>query len=516
LLFYLSTFPSKTMTAANSKTWMQVFKDHVPSRLVFVSLITRLLLYGNIRVLYPLKNFIAEDWGLTSAEMNNILAAGELSSIGAGIVGSLGDVYGNRIIALGSWAMTVIFTCIVLCPPSLELDMIARIISSLFATVFIVVSQSAVVAETDPRQMGFVTGISESGWGFSILALVPILTVIYEHAGWRAMWSTLCALMVPLCFELWFKFPEDDRISKQKICHNKTEIQVIEQGENIAPSRESSECNIVIQDSTKVGISNSKMELALMKLKTSSYRAVFMPGPLMFNLSSMILNIGHNLMFLAFTNWASIYHYVDAESMGVASFGIGAAELAGIMCVVCFSSRLGLLNTIYIAGTSFAVAIGMFILAADHSFSAGVAVAAILFLPGESMIVSQIALAEIYVPQHQRTTMLAMNFQFHFLGRAIGAFVAEPIWSKGEVLSSGLLGVSAAVVAVLLQFFSSCYIPKAMGVDSSVEHLNNAKIGEDNKNVSAELSGEIHTNKVPIEQSQTMLDSASNSKMVVV
>lgn len=491
--------------AAHPRPWLQVVKDNVPSRLVLVALATRLLLYGNIRVLYPLKNFIAEDWGISSTEMNNILAAGELSSIGAGVVGSLGDRYGNRAVALGSWAMVVIFSCIVLCPPSLELEMVARIISSLFATVFMVATQSAVVAETDPSKMGFVTGISESGWGFSILALVPILTVIYESGGWRAMWGTLCGLMIPICFELWFKFPEDDRFLKQKELEDadqkSLEDEQVEEGiakEDDSVSHTSSNDEREMKSSLATSsrrkhtidgqVSSASNKFTWARFKESSYYASFTPGPVMFNLSSLILNIGHNLMFLAFTDWASIYYDVDAESMGVASFGIGAAELAGDICVILFSGRIGLLNTIYIAGTLFAIAMGMFILAADHSFGAGVALAAILFMPGEAMIVSQIALAESYVVEKHRTTMLAMNYQCHFLGRAIGAFIADAIWNRGEVFSSGLLGVCSAVIAVLLQFFSAYYIPSTSeeeiedldGEDKAEAEGNALELPEDN------------------------------------
>lgn len=482
-----------------------------------MALASRLLLYGNIRVLYPLKNFIAEDWGISSTEMNNILAAGELSSIGAGVVGSLGDIYGHRVMALGSWGMALVFCCLVLCPPSLELEMVARVISSLFGTVFMVATQSAVVAETEQSQLGYVTGISESGWSISILALVPILTVIYENGGWRAMWGTLCILMVPLCFELYFKFPQDERMVKDKessminVMSSSSEAPALKEKnildtsetnedhvmsnyggndsfagnkeivpmerENINPriseAKDNSTRKMELQSSENGQPPNTPQKMTWAWFKESSYYAVFMPGPTMFNLSSLVLNIGHNLMFLAFTDWAFIYYNVDAESMGVASFGIGAAELAGDLFVIFFSGRLGLLNTIYITCVFFAIAIGMFILAAEHSFGAGVALAAILFLPGESIIVAQIALAESYVVEKHRTTMLAMNYQCHFLGRAIGAFIADSIWNRGEVFSSGLLGVASTVVALLLQFFSSFYIPKPSPKAEDLEVSNN-------------------------------------------
>lgn len=449
------SFPSKCSKG------LRALRTKKPSRLVYLALLTRVLLYGNIRVLYPLKNFLAQDWGVAEKDMNYILAAGELSSVGAGLVGSLGDRYGNRALAIAAWSMVFIFSCLVLCPPSLPLLFIARIISSLFATVFMVATQSAVVEQTDPNELGFATGVAETGWAFATLALVPILSVIYEYTEWRTMWGILCGLMLPIFVELWYKFPDDLRINRRDGNGEVSENKFVEHNESRDYNNASSlPCER--QSGTTIRRSGlfqmNKLSWAYFRT-TSIYACVFSIGPLMFNLSSLVLNIGHNLMFLAFTDWALKYYNVNAENMGAATFAIGAAELAGDMWVIFISDRIGLPATIKISSLFFALAIGMFILAARHSYAAGVALAAIIYLPGEAAFVAQIALAESFVPDHQRTTMLAMNYQCHFLGRAVGAFIADSIWSHGEVFSSGLLGVGTGVLTFLLQVLSERYIP---------------------------------------------------------
>ncbi|GBG31587.1 Hypothetical Protein FCC1311_078122 [Hondaea fermentalgiana] len=448
------------------------------SRFVLVTLLEKLLVYTSVRVVYPLVNYLGDDWGLTREEMGYVLAAGEVAAIPAGLIAAMGDRVGNRVVAISAWYVFLAGSLMILAPSSLALIVCARVLVSLFGTLFLTVSQSSLVEQTDDSAIGFVTGITEMGWGFSILVLVPILTVVYEHTGWRPMFGILSALIAPLCIEVYRKYPKDARFAHTvRTEHN-------------APAAAASPLH-GDDDQTK-GTSRGSIFRGLSSLRKSTYwTCLFMTGPLLFNLSSLIFNTGHNVMFLAFADWAYEYYDVEAEKMGAASFAIGATEMIGDLLVIFIGDRVGLMRLTKIASVLFAFFVGMFILAADHSLAAGIALAALLFLPGETFIVAQIALAEKFVPQHLRTTMLGINFQCHFLGRAIGAFIAESLWKNGEILSTSLLGIGAAVVSLILVCAAHPYLPQTNSTNSNDVENDDANEDQSNDSGSPQETADI-------------------------
>lgn len=413
-------------------------------RFVWMTIPEKVLLYGNIRMLYTWAPILATDWGLSREQMSAVLTAGELAAIVAGFVTPAADKLGNRVMGIAAWVFAVACAALILLPPTFASILCIRVSASFAATVYLVCAQSSIINGLQGEDnRGLVTGLSETSWSISILCLIPLLSLFFDQFGWRATFGLFLALLCPFLAEIVFYFPEDKRIRRR-----------------------------VSDDDLDIDKRSSPWWKSLYRTK---YMVVLRnPTALIFNLSSMFFNIAHNATFVCFTFWAVDEHDVDVEQMALVSFVIGAAELIGAALVMFAGDRFGMFNCIYVAlglYTSFTV---LFFYLSKMSLYAGLAGISLLYVPGEFVIVAQIAMVEQFVGADYRSTLLGINFQMHFVGRAIGAAIAPAMYAAGGLQLLTIVGCSCAVVAFVLVAMSHRRFHKPL--TSEIELQNGTEV----------------------------------------
>jgi predicted MFS family arabinose efflux permease len=401
-----------------------------PPRFVLFTVLVKILMYGSSRLIYPFVSFLAADWGLSTAQMGVVLAAGEWGAVPAGFIASLGDQLGNRKVGLVFYAVFLASSLAMLLPPTLVGLAATRVFLHLSAVVYVIVNQSTLVASVGQDGAGWITGLTETSWALSILTMIPLLSLAYTAWGWRALFGLPCLVIALLFTEVWWDYPADAPAVPS------------------APSAAASakEAGVLAQ--------------SWRSLSRSRYmRALCLAGPLIFNLSSMVFNVGQNILFLGFAIWAAEVHGLDPEQMGGLSFGVGVCELAGSLAVLVWSDRIGLYRAVYWGAAVSAFSIALFAGVASVSFHGGLALGCLTFIASEVVIVCQIAVVERFVSSDLRTSLLGINFQCHFLGRGIGALLAEPVWRAGGLAATGASGAAASAVCLLLVWAASAYLP---------------------------------------------------------
>jgi predicted MFS family arabinose efflux permease len=401
-----------------------------PPRFVLFTVLVKILMYGSSRLIYPFVVFLAADWGLSTTQMGVVLAAGEWGAVPAGFIASLGDQLGNRKVGLVFFAVFLASSLAMLLPPTLTGLVVTRVCLHLSAVVYVIVNQSTLVASVGQDGAGWITGLTETSWALSILTMIPLLSLAYTAWGWRALFGLPCLVIALLFPEVWWDYPAD-----------------------VPPAA-----------SAASGAASAKHAGLLARswhaLSRSRYvRALCLAGPLIFNLSSMVFNVGQNILFLGFASWAAEVHGLDPEQMGGLSFGVGACELAGSLAVLFWSDRVGVYRAVYWGAAASALSIALFAGVAAVSFHAGLALGCLTFVASEVVIVCQIAVVERFVSSDLRTSLLGINFQCHFLGRGIGALLAEPVWRAGGLAATGASGAAASAVCLLLVWAASAYLP---------------------------------------------------------
>jgi len=403
------------------------------TRFTIATVPQKVLLYSSLRVVYPLVNFLGTEWGFSKAEMGVVLAAGELAAIPAGFVSPFGDKYGNRGLAQWSWTLVFLSSLLMLVPPTLAGMVVIRVLIHFFATLYMILAQSTLVSQVAEESRGFVTGITELSWGLSILTYVPLLTVIYDQAGWRTTFGVISLSLALLFYEVRKNYPADDRALRPAL--NDSEI---ERGQTRKETL------------NQLGLSFRQITSTsfLSRFRSSKYWSCLVStGPLLFNMAAVFINVSHNLLFIAFANWAFEEHNLEPQEMGAATFGIGATELLGNFVLIFFADSFGILRFTLLNLGCFAGAIGLFFWLVDSSFIVAVVLIAVAYLPGEIVVVALIAVAERFVAEDMRTTVLGINYQANFVGRAIGALIAEPLWRAGGLLASCFSSIGLLVVA---------------------------------------------------------------------
>jgi len=397
-----------------------------------MSLLNKIVIYGSLRMVYPLLSYLADDWGLTRTEIGYILGLSEIGGIPAGFLATLGDIYGTRRVGLLSYSLFIVASFLMLVPPTFVGLAVIRVLLMTTGTLYAIVSTTAMLQEHVGKGAGWITGISETGWALCSFTLLPILALIYEIFDWRAPFVVVALFTTLLLPEVYVDFPKHDVTP-----HTSS------RGENSSSSR-------------------SKRSL-WGKFKRSHYVEVMcMPGPVLFAVSGFFFSMAHNLTYIIFVNWAVDVHGLHADDMGGATFAIGAAEIIGAVLVVLFADRIGLYWSIYLCNISFFVGLIVFSLygqfAAGAGIAGGVAIISIVMLPGQFSLVAQVAAMDDLVGPRLLSTAMGLNFQLFFAGRAVGAVIADPIWVSGGLVWSGVLDAVCILISLILLKLAEPYL----------------------------------------------------------
>jgi len=140
---------------------------------------------------------------------------------------------------------------------------------------------------------------------------------------------------------------------------------------------------------------------------------------------------------------------LQITALGLAAAAIGMAELGGDSLSAGFTDRLGKLQSIGL-GVVLNIMAGLVLPFLARSMPGAVLGLFLFYITFEFSVVSSIPLMTEILPA-ARATLLSINFATASLGRALGAFLAVPIYTWGI---KGNMVVAAAInLLVLLTVF---------------------------------------------------------------
>jgi predicted MFS family arabinose efflux permease len=442
----------------------------MPAWLLLVMLASKFVSYGSLRMIYSLSPFLQEDWNVTNAEMGLIVASGEFGSLPAGFFIPFAELAGPRksvpgmllLVALGN-ALTTVNTSVIYL-------VVLRFLQSLCLTVFISCLQASGGCMVPPSQNLRLTAVLESGWGISLLVAVPLVGVIYQAAGWQAVYLVMGGVMLPVCAGLFLGLPSDfvalthDSDDSPDVDTKGEDVQVNGadvdvNGDDVGPTAaEARQADPVVVESHSsdsstptVGVTvtstarKSDVIVTVVNEKSTSQqqqqqertgvianaKAVFMVPAVRYNFAGILFSqAAINIMFALYSYWARDVHGKDVRETATYTLLIGVAELAGILAlsqverVRCVGLYASMIIALVVSGavTLLAGVLG------GYTFEGGLVGYMLLFVGAEFSTVAGIALVREVAPAKSLLPALGFYYQAMSIGRTIAALASPLFW----------------------------------------------------------------------------------------
>ena len=402
-----------------------------PTLIIFVS--CKLWTYVGIRFLYPLSQFLGDDWHLSSQEMSIVLAAGEF--VPAGFFSSAGDVIGPNKLVIISFGSVVISSSLMLLPPNLISLVLIRFLYGFSMFLFMIAAQTAATSSVEDSQKDCITGLLELPFSFSALTLLPLLSLAYEDLGWRAPFAIMaiaCVIHYPLL--IWVICRQKPNGSQIRNTSEETELvrmDVVDQAQEQHPPKDDMEQDG--HNGTEIpprDVSHQRNNTTAGKRKGFCAGLVWGTGALAYNLSGMFLTTAVNLITTEFGFLLHSFYKLDESDAGTAALVMGFAEFCGVLLA---TRNFGPdTKAIEIFSGLFLLCVIIFTVVG----SLGLVIALLslfpLFLLGELGTVQRLSRADTFANAVDATAMLGSQVQFQVIGRTIGALVAAPLFFQDE------------------------------------------------------------------------------------
>jgi len=417
----------------------------------------KLWTYGGLRFLYPMSEFLAKDWGLSSTQMSAVLAMGEF--VPAGLFSSAGDVIGPYRLAVSSFLLTVIASFGMLLPPSFPSLLVFRFMFGFGLFLFMVGAQTAATNEAPPAMRDCVTGTLEITFSLSGLILVPILSVVYQNGGWRAPFGVLAAMItlhLPyLVYMTFFKRKgsvvdvEADENNHQKDEEEPRGIGDIDEPKEGTTKSAGNEPSGVGEDSPSEPLPEEKGQREGLRVGLR-----WNTGALAFNLSGFCLTIAINLLVTELGLLLHSYFGLSEAETGTASLAMSLAEFSGTLVTIIYPSSGFMAMEI----TGVLMFGAMLLYSYIGTLTLPISLGGLVFVAilGEFGTVQRFSRAPLFASPEDASAMLGMHVQFQVLGRTIGAAIAAQLFFRAD--DNFMLGhavccwVSAACALLMVVF----------------------------------------------------------------
>jgi len=401
-------------------------------RLVMGGMFAKLLGSVGLLVLYPLAPFLEETWGLTAERMNLLNVLSEIAALPAGFFAPLGDHYDNYYLLIGSWVLTTLSVALLLCPPIFGVLLSVRFLFNFAYTLVQTSLQSVMIHMVSNEERGWVTGLLELSFALAVIGCAG-LVVLYNYLNWRWTFGILALVMALLTIELAMKFPHCKPSAVDDVPLRATHSQAQVSASAVAETQPQTHSATELRHRGPRNPVCTDIEMPK-KNPLSYMRKCFTRGAVMFCLSAVFINVAHNAIFTVVFYWArDVYNY-SASDMAFILLAVGFGELVGSILVTWLADK-GIYLGIYIATVVFCLGIVGLIFTENVSIVAGIACIFIMYIGGEFAFVVSIAEVEAYMPPQYRTTLIGLHFQAQFVGRAIGAQLADELYAPFGIRS---------------------------------------------------------------------------------
>jgi predicted MFS family arabinose efflux permease len=363
-------------------------------RALVATFIARSAANGALRVVYPFLPVIARGLGVSPAALSSLIALRNLGGLATPVVARLAERRGRR------WMMLVAMVAV-----TLGCTLTASSSVFILAGIGIVVVGFALPAFAIPMQAWFgdrvpysergrVFGITELTWSVGLLAVVPISGFLIERTSWRAPFILVAVASA---------------------------IGTVAVTQGIGSDR--------------------PQERIPRSLKLTPPRVRILA-------TAMLVSIAAEIPFIVYGQWLEGSFGLSVAGIGTFTIAVVIAELLGEGLVTVYADRWGL-RRMFLGGL---LVSGLAYLALSLTGSALVLatiVVVVWIASFEVTIVAAIPFASEMATE-ARERLLSLFTVMIATGRAVGALIAQPLFTTGGI---GLVGVVSAVcvgIAALL------------------------------------------------------------------
>ena len=363
-------------------------------RALVATFIARSAANGALRVVYPFLPVIARGLGVSPAALSSLIALRNLGGLATPVVARLSERRGRR------WMMLVAMGAV-----TLGCTLTASSSVFLFAGIGIVVVGFAVPAFAIPMQAWFgdrvpysergrVFGITELTWSVGLLAVVPISGFLIERTSWRAPFILVAVASA---------------------------IGTVAVTQGIGSDRP-----------------QERVERSL-KLTLPRVRILA---------TAMLFSIAAEIPFIVYGQWLEGSFGLSVAGIGTFTIAVVIAELLGEGLVTVYADRWGL-RRMFLGGL---LVSGLAYLAFSLTGSALVlaTIVVIVWIASfEVTVVAAIPFASEMATE-ARERLLSLFTVMIATGRAVGALIAQPLFTTGGIRLVGLVSAVCVAVAALL------------------------------------------------------------------
>jgi MFS transporter, DHA1 family, inner membrane transport protein len=339
------------------------------------------------RMVYPFLPFFGRGLGIDLSTLSLALTTRALVGVFGPFLASIGDSRGRKAGMLFGMILFTSGVSLVVIYPTFPVFILALVFTTLSKYTFDPSMQAYLGDRIAYRRRGLALAVTELGWSFSFILGVPVVGFLIARAGWMAPFPLLSLLGLGSLLLLFWILPRDRVIDKHRpgLWHN--------------------------------------------------LRSVFTSWPALAGLLvSMLISTGNEVINLVFGVWMEDSFGLRIAALGAASAVIGFSELGGETLVGGLVDRLGKVRSVGLGLVlNCAAALALPLLGANLP---GALVGLFLFyLTFEFTVVSTIPMMTEVLPG-SRATLMAANVGGHSFGRAVGAFLAAPIFGLGFYFSA--------------------------------------------------------------------------------
>lgn len=351
------------------------------------------------RMVYPFLAVFGRGLGVDLPALSLALSTRSIVSAFSPFLASMADTRGRKAGMLLGVFLFIIGTVIVVIWPTYTSFFLALIITLLAKQIFDPSMQAYLGDHIPYERRGRVIGMTELGWSLSFFLGVPLMGFLIARQGWMAPFPLLTFLGVLSLAGVYYLLPK----------HPKPDGNLPSIWRN--------------------------------------FQTVLTYRPALTALLMGFLMVSANeVVNLIFGVWLEDSFALQITALGLASAVIGLAEMGGDSLSAGFTDRLGKLRSIAL-GIVLNIIAGLALPFLARSIPGAVLGLFLFYITFEFTIVSSIPLMTEILPS-ARATLLSVNFATVSLGRALGAFLAVPIYNFG-ITGNVLVAMTFNLLALL-------------------------------------------------------------------
>lgn len=390
-------------------------------RQVLLFTATRIVLNTMHRMVYPFLPALGRGLGVDLAALSLALTIRSLAGAGGPFIASLADSKGRKPAMIFSLLIFSIGMSLVLLSPTYPAFLLALLLAMLGKYTFDPSMQAYLGDRVKYARRGRVLAFTELGWSLSFILGIPLMGFVIARWGWMAPFPVLTVFGLTALGAVAWMVPR----------------------ETLDPKSDS-------------GFRNNLRQV------------LFYPPAVAGLGMGLLLSAANEVVNLVFGVWMEDSFGLQITALGAASALIGFSELGGESFAVLLTDRLGKPLAVALGlGLNSLAALALPIL--GGTLPGALSALFFFYITFEYALVSSIPMMTEVLPA-LRATMMAANTAGLSLGRAIGAFLAPPLYLSARALGVPeiLPGALAAVALNFLALLALRRLQKAQSSDAAV------------------------------------------------